>query len=571
MDHATAAYDAYEAQDTEPAPLERIGHMIAAEGVAGRRLRAVIAALTEQPWTLAALIQHTSVERRAIEGLITALGEDLLQRDGRLQIRKDAAPDYRALVDPDALRRTAPADPLGAHLAQSTGLVTRMRTLIEQAPAPRQALDHVPATPATAAKRALWLDGTFQLPGARLLCIGDHDLTSLAAALVNPGLEITVVDVDKQLLTYIDAVARRESLNIRCLYSDFRYGLARGAQQWGDLVFTDPPYTPEGVELFLTRGLEGLRDREHARLMMAYGYGAHHPGLGLKVQQSLSALHLVYEAIWPQFNRYNGAQAVGSSSDLYVLRPSTRSWRVVDQPTKDAAAHIYTHGAQSLEGAADGLAAETHRALLAAAQPGGLPLAALVGARGPQPPGAARIALGTVLGAGLPQQLRRKPGGVAVDLAEDPGSWLARTLIALDAEHVALLVPNNHPDLADQAGQTALKELIGPKYRLTLRRSTPEPRYALVEAARIDPARLATPDRIRRYLLDRPHGKIANTWREALIAAAGQQGRVLSKNEARALVQVDEETLGVQSEQLLDLPRHQIAYVLQAAASSAGL
>lgn len=36
----------------------------------------------------------------------------------------------------------------------------------------------------------------------------------------------------------------------------------------------------------------------------------------------------------PEFNRYHGAQAVGSSSDLYVLRPTPRTWRMTEKVTR---------------------------------------------------------------------------------------------------------------------------------------------------------------------------------------------------------------------------------------------
>ena len=79
-----------------------------------------------------------------------------------------------------------------------------------------------------------------------------------------------------------------------------------------DLVFTDPPYTPEGVALFLGRGAETLRDRVNGRLVMAYGFSPLAPALGVKVQRAVHELDLAVEAILPAFNRYEGAQAIGS-------------------------------------------------------------------------------------------------------------------------------------------------------------------------------------------------------------------------------------------------------------------
>ena len=83
----------------------------------------------------------------------------------------------------------------------------------------------------------------------------EYQPRGLAVVAINPRVAVTVVDVDDSLLEYIDGQGQP---SIRCLWADLRFGLPAGAHEWGDLVFTDPPYTPEGVRLFLARGLTGL-------------------------------------------------------------------------------------------------------------------------------------------------------------------------------------------------------------------------------------------------------------------------------------------------------------------------
>jgi len=39
----------------------------------------------------------------------------------------------------------------------------------------------------------------------------------------------------------------------------------------GDLAFTDPPYTPEGIQLFAARALQMLNPEDVARVLIAYG------------------------------------------------------------------------------------------------------------------------------------------------------------------------------------------------------------------------------------------------------------------------------------------------------------
>jgi predicted methyltransferase len=505
-------------------------------GVSGRRLRTVVRLLTESPQTLASLVGESGADRRSVQAVLAAIGDDLVSTGDRVRLDPAKTEPYRELIEHARLEATEPADPLAYQLGEHGALLTRMQQWIDGAPGPREALDHVSATATTAVRRALWLDGTFDLDGARLLCVGDHDLTSLALTAVNPRVAVTVVDVDDSLLEYIDGQAHP---SIRCLWADLRFGLPAGAQEWGDLVFTDPPYTPEGVRLFLARGLAGLREREHARLVMAYGFPEHHPALGLKVQQAVAGLHLAYEAILPGFNRYHGAQAIGGRSDLYVLRPTARSWRALEAVSEQV--NIYTRGAQAVEGLAEATAAMFPALRDAAAGPRGLTVEVVK----------ARDLL--TLGA-------RRDNAIAVDVTGDPGGWLARALLALDAPRLAILVPNNHPDLANEAAQRSLTELVSTKYLLRLRRSTPDPRHAIVEADRI-----SDDGSVVRAVVDRAHGKVGNTWREALIRASGG---ALTKNEARQRIRDAGVPPDQLSEPLISLPRHHISAVLRAAADA---
>lgn len=524
-----------------------VRELLAAAGISARRLRTVLRLLTERSLTLADLIRESGVDRRAVEALLAALGDDVVRDRDRLRIAALAEPTYRALARVDQLAATDLADPLAPLMAANPGLLDQVQRWVAEAPQARKSLDHVPATAWTVARRALWLEASFDLDDARLLCVGDHDLTSLAVAAVNPRVAVTVVDVDDAVLASIDAAGQP---SVRCLWSDLRFGLAPGARGWGDLVFTDPPYTPEGVRLFLGRGLEGLRQRDQARLVMAYGFGADHPGLGLKVQQAVAGLNLVYEAVLPGFNCYEGAQAVGSRSDLYVLRPTSHSPQSLDARV----VNIYTHGAQSLEGAPVALDADVASALRAAAAgPAGLPVVAV----GPGDP----VTLTAVFAGSPPASVATS--GVAVNLTGDPGGWLVRVLLALDAPRLALLVPNNHADLANEAAQRGLLETVGVKYRLKLRRSTPGPRHAIVEATRVNPDDLDPAQRTLRAVLDRAHGKVGNTWREALIRAAAATGVTMTKNEARAKIRESVATPWVLDEPLLWLPRHRITELIR--------
>lgn len=550
--------------------LDAVAEVVAGFGADRRRLQRAIALLTEGPQTVDSLVRECALPRRTVESLLRAAECDLAGDAAGLAVRGDLAAAYRERFAVERMRRAQVADPYQARLAEHRPLVARVAADIAAAPAARDSLDHVAATAETVVRRALWLDSAFDLDGFHLLCVGDHDLTSLAVCSVIPGARVTVVDVDERLLEFIDGRAARYGHEIRCLYADFRFGVPDVVAESADVVLTDPPYTPEGVELFLARGAQSLRDRANGRLVMAYGFSLSHPALGMKVQRAVQDLDLVAEAVLPAFNRYHGAQAVGSASDLYVLRPTARTFQVLGKKLARAAVNIYTHGAQSLEGRPATLDPGVAGAVIdvAAGERRAAPML-LAGAGWPAVPGAARSDLASLLSAGMPAAASRLPQlNAAVNLTEDPGPWLLRTLAAVNADRLAVLVPNNHPDLATGEAQRALTALIAPKYTLRLLRSMPAPRYAVVQATAAGTDEDTAP--VARDLLRRAHGKVANVWREALVRrGSGRPDGPLTKNEARSVVAGAVTRAAWLEARLIDLPRHEIRILLEEAESSA--
>jgi hypothetical protein len=218
-------------------------------------------------------------------------------------------------------------------------------------PPPDRDLDHVAATADTVVSRARLLNTSYWLDGAHLICVGDRDLTSLAVAATCPGVRVSVVDVDEGVLAAIRAIAREQGLNVQTVFADLRHGPPASLLETGDLAFTDPPYTPEGIQLFAARALQMLRRDDRVRVLICYGHGQAQPALGYGVQEAIHELRLLIEALHPQFNRYVGAEAIGSRSSLYVTRPTRRTWAAAEKKGRSSA-RIYSGGKASLESGA---------------------------------------------------------------------------------------------------------------------------------------------------------------------------------------------------------------------------
>ncbi|MET7466358.1 bis-aminopropyl spermidine synthase family protein [Nonomuraea sp. NPDC005501] len=490
----------HEEQQSEPADVRTLA---AASGLDPRRAFEVLSALGDGSWwTLADLVRRTATSRRSVEAVLRELRAE---RSGdRFRLAPERA---RGLLDGD--RPAGPAGPVDHLLPGHADVVERMAKLIAGAPRARQALDHVSATPETVVRRALLLGARSWPPGARVLCVGDHDLTSLAIALIHPGAEVAVADIDERILAYIDACADELGLSVRTRWADLRLGLPPSLHGYADVAVTDPPYTPEGIGLFVARCVEGLQDQEQGRVLLAYGASERTPMLALKVQGSLSELNLAYEAMYPDFNSYFGAEAIGSAADLYVLRPTTKSKPAVAARVERFSAAIYTQGPQSVEsqaGPGDGrLTAEaTDFApdLLVGDWPAGFL---------PRTP---RVRLTTWLA----KPYAASPGRVAIAVPAGLEAALPRLLLAARAGHVRAFPAEPPGDV------TALAGLLSPVYELSVQ-------GAAVDAVRREPAGDAAGLLLRR-LLDRAHGKLVNTWREALTGADSG----LTKRQARDVV-----------------------------------
>jgi hypothetical protein len=595
------------AADPPGTPAEAFAALVERRGIGARPLGLLVRLLGEgAPFD--ELVRRTALPRRAVEEALGALDGDVEEAGGDLRLRAGAAAAYAgvAALAPCPARSPGPwprpgddaadgaAAPAGlpADVAATVGadLLATVGEAIATAPRARRELDHVSATPATVARRAAWLAGTFALSGRRVLCLGDHDLTAVALAALDPSIDVTVADMDEGVLAHASGFPATAG-RIRAAFADFRLGLPAGLRGAADLVVTDPPYTPDGVALFARRGLEALADHGTGRLVVAYGYGDQ-PGLGLAVQEALAGLKLAYEAVLPAFNHYQGAQAIGSASSLYVLRPTAGTRRAVAAAgRRGAPANVYTHGPQSTEGGSGPLAPATLAALVEVATAGGYRLALAVGDAWPEGwpgtgGGAAGGATGAVRRATLAHCLAPEspevspcaappdPGTAAVaDLRHDAGPLLLRLLLATRAPRAAVLVRNDHPDIADAAGQAALAGLLAGAVALRFRRSTPGPRLAIVEATRLPaPGPVApvapAPDSAaaRRHVLDRPHAKLANSCRDALVRAVAPAGAgPLTRNQARALVAEHLPPAGVDpSLTLLELPRARFAALFAA-------
>ncbi len=203
-------------------------------------------------------------------------------------------------------------------------------------PSPDRNLDQFWATEETVLRRAMLLGNIPGIAQKHLLFLGDDDLTSVSFALLFKAEKITVVDVDGRLLRFLEAVVQEEALPIETFEHDLRHPLPKSQFKRFDVAFFDPPYTPGALNTWLVRAMEAtlgggsnktrkkpeFLSRKH--YLLCYGYTERETERGLKVQQIITSLGLIIQEKGRDFNRYHGAESIGSKSDLFLLQPTPK-------------------------------------------------------------------------------------------------------------------------------------------------------------------------------------------------------------------------------------------------------
>lgn len=191
----------------------------------------------------------------------------------------------------------------------------------------------------TSLKRAILCLKNHTLIGKKILCLGDDDLVSIALGFllkklfnnsISYNTRITVMDVDKRVLGYISDIALKESIPIECEYVDFRMPLSNDFKNQFDSLFTDPPYTLEGMNLFLSRGVEALKNNSGLTIYLSYAHKS--PDFQLNMQKYFLDMGLTILEIIARFNTYEGASIIGNTGQMIVLKTTNVSKGLIKTP-----------------------------------------------------------------------------------------------------------------------------------------------------------------------------------------------------------------------------------------------
>lgn len=207
-------------------------------------------------------------------------------------------------------------------------------------------IDQSKCTLDTAINRAVLCLKNSSLIGKRVLCVGDDDLVSIALGFLLKKLfadikysktSILVLDIDERILDYINKIAKEQQLPVKSECIDLRKSLPQKLRGKYDCFFTDPPYTLQGMNLFLSRGIEALKYQCGLNVFLSYAHKS--PEVELAMQKNFVAMGLRVSEILTSFNAYDGAGIIGGVGQMIVLKTTNGSKPLIEEYYDDP---IYT-------------------------------------------------------------------------------------------------------------------------------------------------------------------------------------------------------------------------------------
>ena len=214
-------------------------------------------------------------------------------------------------------------------LSEEFSYLNSIKSYLENRPTPKFALDQSHAEISTVIKKTLYMLKKGDIEGRRIIFLGDDDFISLSVGLTQLAKKITVLDIDNRVLDYLSKSVEELSLNnFNVISHDLREPCPDDIVNEFDVVVMDPPYTNEGLRLFLKRASQVLKSDININgesysvigKKCLLSFGNKPPKDMQKLQFSILDHGFIINEMIPDFNHYKGASIIGKFSHLYYLQ-----------------------------------------------------------------------------------------------------------------------------------------------------------------------------------------------------------------------------------------------------------
>ncbi len=275
------------------------------------------------------LVQATGIPKTHMGRILSAMSSFLEPPSRQVIIKKEMREDLLQLLDTYYYHDDQ---------VINKRLQNQVDEIAQYRPKAQRDFDQFIATDATLIRRAHYLQEQGELLQRKILFLGDDDHTSIAIASIAQHVEITVIDVDSRMLESISSIAKRHRYPITTIHHDVRNPLLAHLNESYDMVFTDPPYTEAGVSVFINQGITALSKKQTSRLYFCYSNSDRARERELQIQSQVTEQGLLIQEKQYQFNRYQGAESIGSASSLWNCKLTPKT-----QITHQNAVDIYTN------------------------------------------------------------------------------------------------------------------------------------------------------------------------------------------------------------------------------------
>jgi len=202
----------------------------------------------------------------------------------------------------------------------------------------------------TAIQRACLFYEKGALEGKHVLFIGDDDFTSVSVMLLSKGFfptekvilipkSISVLDIDLRILEKIQNISHESDINIKTIHHDLRNPLPTDLNHKFDVIITDPPYSLNGLALFLSRAISLLTPDTGKDIFLSFAHRS--PDQTLEIQSIFQKLGLSIMEILPEFNKYEGSEILGNETQLFHLK-TTHATKAIIEASQEYFVSIYT-------------------------------------------------------------------------------------------------------------------------------------------------------------------------------------------------------------------------------------
>ncbi|QUI23176.1 bis-aminopropyl spermidine synthase family protein [Vallitalea pronyensis] len=213
-----------------------------------------------------------------------------------------------------------------------------MEDIFDNRPTADMRVDQAHCTYITSLKRSLLALQYNTLIHKKILCVGDDDLVSISLGLLLRKLyggtnqsksEIHVIDVDDRYLDYIKEIANQYGLPIICHKMNLRQAMDKKLIGNFDSFYTDPPYTINGLSLFLSRGIAGLKKRKGLPIFFSFAHKSY--DYSFDMMGKFYEMGLSLYRIMPKFNEYEGASIIGNIGQIMILNTTSYTTPVIKE------------------------------------------------------------------------------------------------------------------------------------------------------------------------------------------------------------------------------------------------